>query len=87
MVSDRPVPWESDEVWNRFELLEERHRRLQAAYDVARRSLDTASPRTSARLRLAWCEFHAAVTQLGQTVDEISRLHAEALANLEPRGP
>ena len=85
---DQIAPWEISDVWSRFESLEERHRRLQAAYDVARRALDSVTPRKAANLRLAWADFHAAVTQLGGTVDEISRLHAAALAaSAESRSP
>jgi hypothetical protein len=79
------VPWECEETWLRFERLEEQHRRLQAAHDLARRELDRVNPRTEGpSLRHAWNQFYLVVTQLGETVDEIARLQAQMLAGHNP---
>ena len=66
--------WLDNSVWERLDLLEARHQRLQTEHDVARRDLESVRTADVSELRKAWERYCAVIADLDSTTAELEVL-------------
>ena len=67
--------WLDNSFWERLNLLEARHQRLQSEHESVRRGLECAHSET---LREAWDRYCEVIAELDQTTAEIEILRTRA---------
>jgi hypothetical protein len=66
--------WLDNSFWERLDLLETRHQRLQAEHEVARRELENVSADSANELREVWNRYCAVIADLDSTTAELEVL-------------
>ena len=66
--------WLDSSFWERLDLLEARHQRLQAEHEVARRGLEKIRTNDANDLRDAWDRYCAVIADLDSTTAELEVL-------------
>lgn len=71
--------WLDNRLWERFELLETRHQRIQSEHENARRGLERLGVADDAELRAAWQRYCDVIAELDQATAEIETLRARGV--------
>lgn len=66
--------WLDDAFWERLDLLETRHRRLQDEHEQARRDLENHRASNADDLREVWNRYCAVIADLDETTAELEML-------------
>jgi hypothetical protein len=66
--------WLDAGFWERLDRLEGRHRRAQAAHEIARRRLERLTPGAAEELLYAWRHYCEVIAELEQTTAELVAL-------------
>jgi len=66
--------WLDNSFWERLDLLEARHQRLQSEHEVARRGLESVRTSDVSELREAWERYCAVIADLDSTTAELEVL-------------
>jgi hypothetical protein len=76
--SEPQAEWLGSVFWERLDLLEQRHQRLQTQHEGARRGLEKLASGESHDLLLAWERYCAVIAELDQTAMEFEELRTRA---------
>lgn len=66
--------WLDKSFWDRLDLLEQRHQRLQNEHEVVRRSLESVRTSSCNELREAWDRYCTVIADLDSTTAELEVL-------------
>ena len=66
--------WLDNSFWDRLDILESRHQRLQSEHEIARRGLESVRAQDSEELREAWDRYCAVIADLDSTTAELEVL-------------
>jgi len=70
----RRAEWLDPNFWERLDLLEERHQRVQSEHNDARRGLERLSLQDRPALRQAWQHYCDVIAELDRTTAELETL-------------
>ncbi|MEP7244004.1 MAG: hypothetical protein ABI885_09975 [Gammaproteobacteria bacterium] len=71
--------WLDHKFWDRLELIESRHQRIQTEHDAARRGLERLSLEEFSQLREAWRRYCDVIAELDRTTGELEVLRTQAI--------
>ncbi len=66
--------WLDKSFWERLDLLEARHQRLQSEHEIVRRGLESVRTNDTSELREAWDRYCAVIADLDSTTAELEVL-------------
>jgi hypothetical protein len=66
--------WLDKSFWDRLDLLETRHQRLQGEHELARRELESVGANNANELREVWNRYCAVIADLDSTTAELEVL-------------
>ena len=71
--------WLDNKFWDRLDLIESRHQRIQSEHDQARRGLERLSMQEFSELREAWQHYCDVIAELDRTTAELEALRTQAI--------
>jgi hypothetical protein len=71
--------WLDNKFWERLELLESRHQRIQSEHEAVRRGLERVRVDESVELRQAWQRYCEVIAELDRATADIEALRSHAL--------
>ena len=71
--------WLDSKFWERLDILEVRHQRLQSEHELVRRSLERHTAADSDELREAWERYCEVIAELDQTTAELEVLRTQPI--------
>jgi len=71
--------WLDNKFWERLDMLETRHQRIQSEHESARRGLERLRPEASAELREAWKHYCEVIAELDRATADIEKLRTNAI--------
>lgn len=71
--------WLDNRFWERLDLLESRHQRIQCEHEQARRGLERVPPDEASQLREAWQRYCDVIAELDRATAELENLRAQGM--------
>jgi hypothetical protein len=71
--------WLDNRFWERLDLLETRHQKIQSEHEEARRTLERVRLEDIAELRTAWQHYCDVIADLDQATAELETLRAQGV--------
>ncbi len=71
--------WLDTKFWERLDLLETRHLRIQSEHEVSRRGLESVRMDELAELRAAWHRYCEVIAELDRATAELEALRTHAI--------
>jgi hypothetical protein len=71
--------WLDNKFWERLELLESRHQRIQSEHEAVRRGLERVRVDESVELRQAWQRYCEVIAELDRATADIEALRSHAI--------
>jgi hypothetical protein len=71
--------WLDNKFWERLDLLESRHQRIQSEHEAMRRGLERVRLDESAELRQAWRRYCEVIAELDRATAELEALRTHPL--------
>jgi len=70
--------WLDKSFWERLDLIETRHQRIQCEHEAVRRGLERVPTAESAELRQAWQRYCEVIAELDHTTAELEALRTRS---------
>lgn len=71
--------WLDNQFWDRLDLLESRHQRIQCEHEDARRGLERVRLEEITELREAWRRYCDVIAELDQATAELETLRTQGM--------
>jgi hypothetical protein len=71
--------WLDNKFWERLDLVETRHQRIQSEHDLARRGLERVRIDEVSELRQAWLRYCEVIAELDRATAELEVLRTRAV--------
>jgi hypothetical protein len=74
-AEDRRAAWLDTQFWDRLDLIENRHQKIQSEHEAVRRGMESLTRRAErAELQRVWRQYCEVIAELDQTTAEIEAL-------------